>query len=68
MVDSLNTLEVGKILNELMGGTATILEKSFVQIYTADGGGKHHYHGSNITGICCIVFDRREGKVCKLLY
>lgn len=64
MVESLNSPEISKILNELMGGTATIMEKTYVQIYTADSDDKkHHYHGSNISGICCLVFDRREGKV-----
>lgn len=62
MVDSLNTKEVGVILDELMDGTTAILEKSYAQIYTADSSGKH-YHDSDITGICCVVFDRKEGKV-----
>jgi hypothetical protein len=29
MVDALNNPEVTKLLNEMMGGTATILEKTF---------------------------------------
>lgn len=29
MVDALNSPEVTKVLNELMGGTATMMEKSF---------------------------------------
>jgi hypothetical protein len=62
MVDQLNSPEVTKVLNELMGGTATIMEKSFAQLYTAEEG-KHRFHGSNISGICTIIFDRREGKV-----
>jgi hypothetical protein len=62
MVEALNSPEVSKLLNELMGGTATIMEKSYTQLYTAEEG-KHHFHGSNISGICCIIFDRREGKV-----
>jgi hypothetical protein len=30
MVEVLNNPEVSKLLNDLMGGTATIMEKSFV--------------------------------------
>lgn len=40
MVESLNSPEISKILEELMGGTATILEKSYVKIYTADADDK----------------------------
>lgn len=66
MVEVLAVQEVSKVLNELMGGTATIMEKTFAQLYTSEEG-KHHFHGSNVTGICCVIFDRREGKVPELI-
>lgn len=62
MAEVLDTPEVKKLLNDYMCGTATLMEKSFAQLYTCEEG-KHHFHGSNLTGICCIIFDRREGKV-----
>lgn len=62
MVEVLNNPEVSKLLNDLMGGTATIMEKSFVQIYTSDDK-KGRFIGSNLSGVCCVIFDRREGKV-----
>ncbi|CAD8089734.1 unnamed protein product [Paramecium sonneborni] len=65
MTDILKNPKVRQLIYDLVGGcknqTATILEMTIVQIYTADEG-KHKFHRCNIAGILCFLIDRREGK------
>lgn len=66
MTEILKNPKVRQIIQDVVGGcenqTATVMELTFVQIYTADEG-KHKFHGSNIAGILAFLIDRREGKV-----